>query len=326
MPEVLPDFALIALAFLAIAFALAARLLVKALFSPLIAVVGHIPGVGSALSGVLAAIERTLVGACGAIYNGGDKLLGWSFHQLASQANWLWREIRAHSLIVAEIAALVGALAHGYHWLRAEVRTLTHGSHSIGKRLGHFERKLHGIERGVRTFERDFGKVLHKDVLPEIRSLDKELNTAIGKTIPAIQKDIAAGTKALTDFESYVAKNYVSLAKTALVAAVAAALGYMGLGGLRCSTLGNMLGRRGCGLWSDLEGLLGLFADTLLLTNICTLLPILETAVSDVADPLVIALTDAGAGLCSGGIGAPPALTVPALSLPTSPGLTLSLP
>lgn len=326
MPEVLPEFGLLALAFFALALAFVARALTKALFGGLISLAQGIPVIGHKLDSLLHSVENAIVGACGAIYNGSDRLIGWSWHQIAVQANWLWREIKAGALFDVQLAKHVASLIYAHAGLRTIVHDLTRGAHSVGGRIKTLEREYHGLEHGVRDLSRYVHRVIGRDVLPEIRSLDRELTNIESKVIPDIRSIANTAENDVTALRKWITDHIPLVGTTAFAGAVAWALGRLGLGGLRCSTLGNMLNRRGCGLWSDLEGILGLLADTLLLTNVCTLLPLLETAVSDVADPLVIALTDVGAGLCSGGIGPPGALPVPALSLPAAPGISLSLP
>jgi hypothetical protein len=64
----------------------------------------------------------------------------------------------------------------------------------------------------------------------------------------------------------------------------------------------------------------------LIVASICEVIPLLETAFSAIAAPLIGTVAAAGAGLCNPGDAQAPALSVPSLSLPASPGVTLDLP
>ena len=126
-------------------------------------------------------------------------------------------------------------------------------------------------------------------------------------------------TKAIEDGAiktwDWITSHPASVAAGAFAGAVSIALSRLGFGWIRCPGVGRV-GNAVCGLPANLlDDLLGLLADYFILTNICDLLPILETVASDVGTPLVEALTAVGAGLCSGAEKAPP-LGLPALILP----------
>jgi len=90
----------------------------------------------------------------------------------------------------------------------------------------------------------------------------------------------------------------------------------------KCVRSGGPIGkvaRSLCGInKSLLDDLLGLVADFFILTNICDVIPLLEVAASDVAEPLVETLTTITKDTVKC-IGTPtPTITVPQLYLPTS--------
>ena len=93
----------------------------------------------------------------------------------------------------------------------------------------------------------------------------------------------------------------------------------LGLGWLRCSNV-KKIGSQLCGMPTGLfESLLALVTDFLVLTNICTVIPILEQGF-EVVEPAIAELTSGAAALlCAGRYPGPPALGVPALKLPASP-------
>lgn len=312
----------LALVLWAVAMALAAALLMQKIGS----VLGGLPAIGGAIQSAMNKVAQEITNAAGTLENGIDSLIGASWHALAGFTNTLWHEIEAHSGIIAQYGGMLGKLIDFALHVKAlathAARNLEHGL----ARVGQLARTIEHLAHRVKALEHDWAHGIGDDVLPRIKSLERKITHVTHDVIPAVESAEEALARDVTALGEYIRTNFLSTTTDAITAAVALGLAALGLGGLRCSTLTNMLGKRACGLWSDLEGLLGLFADTILLTNICELLPVLETAVSDVADPLVVTLADVGAGLCSGGIGAPPALSVPALSLPANPGFSLNLP
>lgn len=128
-----------------------------------------------------------------------------------------------------------------------------------------------------------------------------DLPIPFGRTIAQIKKR-------LTRAEAWVGA-------TALSVAMANVLGLPNPRCLRDGPLGR-ISRRLCGIpTSFLNDLLGLVADFFILENVCTLLPWIESAASEVGTPLVELLTDAAAGLCDGNQ-APARLRGPKPSVP----------
>lgn len=322
MPIVLAPLAPLALAFFVIALALAITYLLRHIADT----VRGIRIVGGYIADKIDGMAQALSNAAGSLENGVDKLIGASWHALARYTDDLWHAIAAQSQALLVLGQHIGSHVYNVTGLRSLVHHLERVWNGIEHGVKTLTRTVHRLGRRIARLEHDLAHGIGADVLPRIRSLDRALGRVEHKTIPALRGEVATLEGDVTALGEYIRANFLSNATEAVTAAVAVALAALGLGGLRCNTLGNMMKRRGCGLWGDLESILGLLADTVLLTNICSLLPPLEAAVSEVADPLVVALTDVGAGLCSGGIGPPPTLTVPPLSLPASPGLSLNLP
>jgi hypothetical protein len=80
---------------------------------------------------------------------------------------------------------------------------------------------------------------------------------------------------------------------------VVVALGALGLGGLRCSTLLGSLSKRGCGLWKGLEDLLGLLIDAVALTHLCDLPKWIDELVSPIFGELTALISSAANSLCA---------------------------
>lgn len=316
----------IAVCLFAFAFVWTVRQLMQALFGWLISILESIPAIGGKLAAPFKAAEQAVANSLGRAEASIDHTIGAAWHLLARYMDWLWREIRGHAVLLADITAGIVPLANAYHALRNLAHGLERRWHGIEAGVKTLTKQWHGIERRVHALERELAKGIGHDLRIHIKALDKELAHVENDVIPAIRAEERTAAAAIDNLYEWAKGKASLLGIGTFATAVATALGLEAWNLLRCSVFRNMWGRRGCGLWSDLESLLGLFVDTLLLTNICTILPWLETAVSDVADPIVVALTDVGAGLCSGGIGPAPTLHVPALSLPANPGITLNLP
>lgn len=72
-----------------------------------------------------------------------------------------------------------------------------------------------------------------------------------------------------------------------------------------------------------LDDVLTLFADFFILTNICRVIPWLESGFAEVAGPLISTLARAGAGVCNAGYASGPTLDTPTLYLPETSGGSL---
>lgn len=285
-----------------------------------------VPVVGGYIAGAVDSVAQTISWAAGKLESGVDKAIGAAWHLCARYLDHLWSHLVASSGVLVHLAQLVSRLIHSLAHIRALIHHATGAIAHVVPRVKTLEREWHGIEHRVKTLERQIARGIGHDLRIHVKALERELGRVEHRVIPSIRSIADTAESEVTALRKWVEDHTLEAGTAAFAGAVVWALGRLGLGGLRCNSLLNSMNKRGCGLWNGIEDLLGLFVDTLLLTNVCTLVPVLESAVSTVADPLVIALTDVGAGLCSGGIGPAPALQVPALSLPASPGFTLDLP
>lgn len=144
-------------------------------------------------------------------------------------------------------------------------------------------------------------------------------------TIPALWKEIHGLTKRNLRILKRLRRVEALLGVTGLAIAMA---NVFGLPNWRCLTRGNVgrTMRALCGTPTRLlDDLLGLIADVWIVENVCTLIPLLSSAASDVAVPIVDALTVAGAGLCKG-VRKPGALQGPTATLPAAVPVKFALP
>jgi hypothetical protein len=321
----LPELILYALLFLTLALAFASRKITQALFGQLIALLQSIPAIGGYLASPFEAIERAIVDACGSIEGGCDRAMGWAWHNTARLLDETWRAIKSHAAAIASIAPIVGTLVAGYHVIRALVHDLTRAWHGIEHLVKRLEKEWHGIEARVKQLERDLTRGIGHDLHIGLRKLEKEWHTFRTRELPALEADVAAIPGEIAGLRKWIADNVPLVGTTALVGAVAWALGQLGLGGLRCPSFLNSLNKRGCGLWNGLEDVLGLLVDGLIFLDLCHVIPTVEGLFADFEAPLV-ELVSAGANAACAH---PPKgwveLPAPTIYGPTSSEITATL-
>jgi hypothetical protein len=328
MPEALPELVPLALLLFAFAFVWAARKLLAAMFGAVIDAVNaaHIPYLGGYIHDGLVAMEQAVDHAMGSLVSGIDSLMGASWHRFSQLNHWLWTEFKQHTLLGWITAQLVSELTHGFHALRNLTHANTHAHAHDAARIKRLEREYHGIEAKVKTLERDYAKGIGADVLPRIKTLEREAAHIQDAEIPAIRAADADAASAISNLYDWIKGKASIIGVGTFALAVTAVLDSLGLGNLRCPAFLRVLGRPNCGLGKGLESLLGWFVDLFIITDLCEVIPLLETAYEDVAAPAVGLLTEAiDAMPCVAGYHAD-ALTVPRLHLPSNPGFALSLP
>ena len=299
MPVVLAPLLILADALVTLAMAALATYIVIGIFKLLEAALGSVPILGPFLNSAARSVAQELTNLLGTFERGIDKAIGASWHLLAESADWVWRETKHQAEAILQASTLVAALAAAYQLIHRELRDLTKGlgdlPHNIGARLRALE---HGIEADAKSIS-GLQHIVNKDVLPEIRSLDRELTQVETQTIPAIRSIANTAENDVTALRKWVTLNFPAIGTEAFAGAVAIALAALGLSGLRCSSLLNSLRNRGCGLWQGLEDLLGLFIDTLILADLCAILPETVAFFGVVEAPLTGLISQAANAVCS---------------------------
>lgn len=316
----------LAILVVALGLAIISILIVRAVMSVVKSVVGRVPYLGDALVNAVDAVNQAVLNKLGSAVSGIESAIGWTWHESAKLVEWLGREIYRNVSVLQLAVQEVHAIGTALHWLRNFVHHANSTATGLAHRVARLEKEWHGIERGVKDFERGVETDLTRVIKPQIRGLEHALNDVTDVVIPDL-RGIALGAEAdVGALRKWISDHFPAIGTTVFAGAVAIALTGLGLGGLNCQNLKNSLKNRACGLWSGLEDLLGLFIDVTIFTNVCAVLDFLSPFVSEVAKPIVVGLTDIGAGLCKGSIGPPPPLPVPNLSLPAAPSDALHLP
>ena len=270
--------------------------------------------------------------------------IGAHFSQVEGHAvNWLSAFADYLDYTAESIAGIMYDLRDAMHWLVLhEIPKLIHAlpnavstvTHAITKRVTVIERsvvKLPGLTKAE-------VKAAVAVAIPGLIAHDLPSFDWLRKHLKALERVIAAGgagaIAGILDWErgiggrldkdiAGIRKRIGKLEKLSAgeiaAGAVAIALAKLGLSWIRCEN-NKAVGKAICGLPSNLlQDLLGLLTDVLVLTNICTVIPILEQGF-EVVEPAIAELTSGAAALlCAGRYPGPPALGVPALKLPASP-------
>ena len=263
MPLALVDLVFYALIFFTIALAFSARKITHALLGPLIRFVSYLPWIGGALGGLLRTVEQAVANACGSIESGCDQLLGASWHLTARYLDRLWNVITGTPTALLHVARVVGGHVYSVSGLKSLVHYLTRLEHVTAARIRPLVRRLDHLLHRVHALEHDIAKGIGEDVLPRIRSLDRELHRLETKTIPRIEAEARTAEQDVTALGEYVRAHYLTNTAADIEAAVAIGLAALGLGGLRCNSNPFKDNPNACGLWNDLSALLGLAAITL---------------------------------------------------------------
>src|SRR5262249_24743452 len=109
-----------------------------------------------------------------------------------------------------------------------------------------------------KAIERDISRGIGDDVLPRLKTLDREISKLLHKTIPSIRAAERDADAAISDLYEW-AKGKASLIGVGTFSlAVATALTALGLGWLRCSNNPFSKSKNACGLWDVLSKVLGL--------------------------------------------------------------------
>ena len=324
MPEALPELVWFALLLFCFAFVWSARKLLQGIFTPIIHAVHLVPFLGGALAGVLNSVVQAISNELGSIEHGIDKLMGSSWHRTAELTTWLWDEFKRHASLIGTLASYAVGLGSVVAYLRALVHDLTRSHSTQASQVKTLERELHGIDRKLKTLERDVSHGIGHDVLPRLKTLDREVAKINDTTIPAIQQSESDAASAISNLYDW-AKGKASLLGVGTFAlAVSVALDSLGLGGLRCPSLLSSLKNRGCGLWNGLEDVLGLLFDVTIFASICDVLPWITTGVDDIGLGLVASIHATGLTACAHNYPPPPAMPDVMLTAPKVYGTSLT--
>ena len=280
-------------------FALACALLIAVILREVAKLVNGLPAIGPSLAGAINGMDAKITGALWAAVHGSLALIGASWHALARLLDTSWHLLENYALGYVQLAELVAKLVYSHSGLSYLVHHAESALHGIEHGVKRLEREWHGIEAKVKRLERDAGHGIDRvardiatKALSEYRGIDQLITTRIPAEIDAAE----AQTAALARFVGAIpGVNYLEWAAGIATAALGAEI----LNGLKCSSLLSSLNKRGCGLFSGLEDILGLLIDGLILTDLCNVLPEAEKIFAEFEAPLVALISDAANAVCA---------------------------
>jgi len=314
VPIVVP---LVALDVLVVAlWCLAVALAIALVMDKLSSILAGVPWVGGKLSDAVKSMAKAITNAAGTLEHGIDSAIGAAWHALSRYVDHLFNQFVAHSSLILHLAEVVGKHVYSISGLRAFVKSIAYVAHAALHLANKLERQYHGIEHRVKTIEREIGAGIGADVLPRIKTLEREVTGIEQGVIPDLRAGIKTAEGEVTQLENFIkaipGTRYLDWA----AGIVTAALGLEVWNLLRCTFLRNLWGNRGCGLWQGLDDLLGLLFDAVLFVDLCNMLPLVEGLFAEFEAPLVDLIASAADAACAH----PPAgwteLSAPALSLP----------
>ena len=314
MPIVVPLLGLDIL--VVVLWCIASALAIAIVMDKLSTILAGVPWVGGKLSDAVKSMAKAITNAAGTLEQGIDSIVGAAWHALARYIDKLFNQFVAHSAIILHIAQLVGHGLYSASGLRSLVRTVSHVAHAAYAGVKTLEREYHGIEHRVKVIEHTIGAGIGNDVRTHVKALERQLHGIERRVIPGLRQGIQTAEGELSDLERWLGVKAGLSNLDWAEALVATALAALGLGGLRCSTLGNLFGKRGCGLWQGLDDLLGLLFDAVIFTDLCGLLPEVETLFGELEAPLVGLVASAADAVCAQPSAGWVELSAPALSLP----------
>lgn len=241
-------------AILALALAYLSLKIVQALFGPL----AGLPVVGSALAKLDHAISQSVANACGNILHPIDIVVGGSLSKIASLFRRIGGVISSHARVLLESSELVAALALAYHGVRTLSHDLHARFHGIDAEIRSVEREFHGIEHRVKSLEHALTRGIGHDLRLSLKADEKALHHLERRVIPSIRGDVATVEGEVGNLFDWIKGKADIIGVGSFALAISAALAALGLDWLKCNELSNVTKKRGCGMWSQLDKLLGL--------------------------------------------------------------------
>lgn len=177
----------------------------------------------------------------------------WLFAQAWHQLRWLGREI----------GDLADTVAHAFdRTIRVDV------PHAVRAALAPTLRAVHGIDRKLGRLEA-LEHALAKRLQHGIDRLDRAVTKTLPHAIAHVGARVGITARQIRRLARRVARAERHLGVAAMTAAVAIALGRLGLRWIRCPALGRIGRRIGCGGFGVLEEFLAVTFEALLVLDLC---------------------------------------------------------
>lgn len=286
----------------------------RAIVGGIAGLLGSIPAIGGVLSSPVNAVAHWMEHEFAQAEAYLDATAAWWLHSLGELWAWLGREVRSQAALLYAIAttmigpAVVRGLERAVDLVRSRAVRLEHLAVLELGRIGRLEEQIRhsvagyvggAIATALRPLEHELDH-LERWTSGRVHGLEH----AVEGTIPGELNGLRSWARELErEYEALfhrVARIEQTATGEALTAAVAVALGELGMSWARCSNVGR-LGRLGCRLpLGLLEGLLGGAIEAFLVTDLCRLAELIERE-AVLFEPILDEFVNAQAFICLAG-------------------------
>lgn len=274
---------LVALDVLVIAlWTIAAALAIALIMDKLAAVLDAVPGIGGWLASHVRSMAQAITNACGHLLSGIDHLIGAAWSHLSHYLNTMFSQFVAHSAVIAHLAQIVAGSLYRVSGLKGLVHQLSKAVHVVLHRFTEIGREIYRLRHRVHKLEREIAQGIGDDVLPRIKTLEREYAHIENGVIPALRDAVGTADAAIDNLYEWAKGKAQLLGVGSFAMAVATALGVLGLDWIKCKEGKNLYNQRGCAMWSDLGQLLGIAFIAAEVANLDELIHVAQTVTEDV--------------------------------------------
>ena len=221
-------------------------------------VLADAPSVLGWLGQHVAAFVQSIANKLGQAFAGVDHLIGAAIHLAARYLDGLWHEIRSHAQLLAEVASGLALVAGAIHGVRVLARAIEKRWHGIEHGVRELTKAWHGIEHRVHALEKRLAHGIGNDVRSAVKDLRREVYRVEKPAIKALRDAEAATAGEVSNLYEWAKGKADLIGVGTFATAVALALSKLGLDLFKCNEAKNIYNKRGCGLWGELDDLLGL--------------------------------------------------------------------
>ena len=251
----------------ALAFCLLAVYISKAFFGTGSGQTGFIATITGWVTAPIRLVQQRLQSVLGQRLAESQHRIGVAFHDAARLAELAGNVIASH----AQVTALIAQLATG----GVDWRTFKKEVGAAAAAAAAAERTARGIGADVVPQIKGLGRGIEAGIRGDLGTLDRELTQLEHRVIPRLGARVGHLEHGAINLWEWVRAHPRAIASTAFAGAVAWALSRLGLGFLRCQSVGRLGKRIGCNGFKALEELLFGVIDALVIADLCQITKLL---------------------------------------------------
>ena len=221
---------------------------------------------------------KALTSFMGKAFAATDAPVGATFHYLASTVRKLTGTITAFSAFAITVAQAVSGqidwaqVSRALRGLRLQIKAEAHTARvALQRTIAQEKAAVRSVAQGV---------------YPRLRAIEHEIARPIQHEIKSARELAREAERSAAHAWRWIhAHRYLPHART-WAEAVAVGLAALGLNWIRCNEAQNLYNKRGCGLFNDLDALLGLLATVLVVENFDTVVREMQGLEGDIATGL----------------------------------------